>query len=102
MKLKLLINISQALLMARWKQTLVAAIGVTFSITMFVTLLSFMAGLNDLLENSLRKSFIVVLHVRFHLTYATSPQVTICQSPRQGKGGFGPRISTPPESHPGL
>jgi lipoprotein-releasing system permease protein len=50
MKLKLLISISQSLLMARWKQTLVAAIGVTFSITMFITLLSFMSGLNDLLD----------------------------------------------------
>jgi len=36
--------------MARWRQTLVAAIGVTFSITMFIALLSFMAGLNDLLD----------------------------------------------------
>jgi len=36
--------------MARWKQTLIAAIGVTFSITMFIALLSFMAGLNDLLD----------------------------------------------------
>ncbi|MEO8760168.1 MAG: FtsX-like permease family protein [Bacteroidia bacterium] len=50
MKIKLLYNISFSLLMARWKQTLVAAIGVTFSITMFITLLSFMAGLNDLLD----------------------------------------------------
>lgn len=30
---------------------MVAAFGVTFSITMFITLLSFMAGLNDLLDN---------------------------------------------------
>ncbi len=50
MKLKLIVSISMALLLARWKQTLVAAIGVTFSITMFVTLLSFMTGLNDLLD----------------------------------------------------
>jgi lipoprotein-releasing system permease protein len=50
MKLKLLASISQSLLLARWKQTLVAAIGVTFSITMFITLLSFMSGLNDLLD----------------------------------------------------
>lgn len=35
---------------ARWKQTLVAAIGVTFSITMFIALLGFMYGLNDLLD----------------------------------------------------
>jgi lipoprotein-releasing system permease protein len=37
-------------MLARWKQTLVAAIGVTFSITMFITLLSFMTGLNDMLD----------------------------------------------------
>lgn len=50
MNLRLLIRIAKALLLARWKQTLVAAIGVTFSITMFVTLLGFMTGLNDLLD----------------------------------------------------
>lgn len=51
MNIKLIITIAKSLLLARWKQTLVAAIGVTFSITMFITLLSFMNGLNDLLDN---------------------------------------------------
>ena len=50
MRFGLIINISKALLLARWKQTLVAAIGVTFSITMFITLLSFMTGLNIMLD----------------------------------------------------
>lgn len=50
MKLKLLVSISRSLLLARWRQTLVAAVGVTFSITMFITLLSFMSGLNDMLD----------------------------------------------------
>ncbi|MBX7108487.1 MAG: ABC transporter permease [Chitinophagales bacterium] len=50
MKPLLITRISFALLMARWKQTLVAAIGVTFSITMFISLLSFMSGLNHLLD----------------------------------------------------
>jgi len=50
MKIKLIASISISLLLARWKQTLVAAIGVTFSITMFITLLSFMSGLNDMLD----------------------------------------------------
>ncbi len=50
MSRSLIVDIAQALLLARWKQTLVAAVGVTFSITMFITLLSFMAGLNDLLD----------------------------------------------------
>lgn len=47
----LIISIAKALMLARWKQTLVAAIGVMFSITMFVTLLGFMNGLNDLLDS---------------------------------------------------
>ncbi|MBI1837134.1 MAG: ABC transporter permease [Flavobacteriia bacterium] len=51
MNRRLIINIAKALMFARWKQTLVAAIGVVFSITMFVTLLSFMNGLNDLLDS---------------------------------------------------
>lgn len=50
MKFKLINEISVSLLLARRKQTLVAAIGVTFSITMFIALLSFMSGLNDLLD----------------------------------------------------
>ncbi len=50
MKPLLIGRISASLLLARWKQTLVAAIGVTFSITMFISLLSFMSGLNHLLD----------------------------------------------------
>lgn len=51
MRTTLLFNIAKHLLLARWKQTLVAAVGVTFSIMMFVTLLSFMNGLNDMLDS---------------------------------------------------
>ncbi|MES1226711.1 MAG: FtsX-like permease family protein, partial [Bacteroidota bacterium] len=50
MNQKLILNIAKSLLMARWRQTLVAAIGVTFGITMFIALLSFMTGLNKLLD----------------------------------------------------
>lgn len=50
MNKKLLLDIGFSLLKARFRQTLVAAIGVTFSITMFITLLSFMTGLNKLLD----------------------------------------------------
>jgi lipoprotein-releasing system permease protein len=50
MNATLIARIAKALLLARWKQTLVAAIGVTFSITMFIALLGFMTGLNDLLD----------------------------------------------------
>lgn len=50
MKLKHLTDIALALMLARWRQTLVATIGVTFSIALFVTLLGFMEGLNKLLD----------------------------------------------------
>ena len=50
MKINLGFEIAKSLLIARWRQTLVAAIGVTFSITMFITLLGFMNGLNELLD----------------------------------------------------
>ena len=50
MNSKLILNIALHLLQARLKQTIVAAIGVTFSIAMFISLVSFMNGLNDLLD----------------------------------------------------
>ena len=50
MSFSLTVSIAKSLLMARFKQTMVAAVGVTFSITMFIGLLSFMSGLNDLLD----------------------------------------------------
>lgn len=50
MKTRLLIEITLSLLSARMRQTVVAAVGVTFGITMFITLLSFMNGLNNLLD----------------------------------------------------
>ena len=50
MNLPLIFRIARSLLIAHWRQTLVAAIGVTFSITMFIALLGFMNGLNDLLD----------------------------------------------------
>ena len=50
MNYKLILNIALHLLQARLKQTVVAAIGVTFGIAMFISLVSFMNGLNDLLD----------------------------------------------------
>lgn len=50
MNYKLIADIAKALLLARFRQSMVAAIGVTFSITMFIALLGFMNGLNDLLD----------------------------------------------------
>jgi lipoprotein-releasing system permease protein len=50
MNFKLILNIAIHLLRARLKQTTVAAVGVTFGIAMFITLVSFMNGMNDLLD----------------------------------------------------
>lgn len=50
MNYRLVLNIAIHLLRARLKQTIVAAAGVTFGIAMFITLLGFMNGLNDLLD----------------------------------------------------
>ncbi len=60
---RLILQISKALLLARWKQTLIAAIGVTFGITMFITLLGFMNGLNDLLDGLMMNR---TAHVRLY------------------------------------
>ncbi|MGZ8544515.1 MAG: ABC transporter permease, partial [Flavisolibacter sp.] len=51
MNRKLLFDIAYALLTARWRQTLVAAIGVCFSIMMFIALMGFMTGLNIMLDD---------------------------------------------------
>ena len=50
MNFKLILNIAIHLLRARLKQTIVAAVGVTFGIAMFIALVSFMDGLNGLLD----------------------------------------------------
>ena len=74
---KLIVSVSKSLLLARWKQTLVAAIGVTFSITMFITLLSFMAGLNDLLDGLIINH---TAHVRLYKEVKPSNNQPINQS----------------------
>lgn len=51
MDLKLILNIALHLLRARLKQTIVAAVGVTFGIAMFIALVSFMNGLNKMLDD---------------------------------------------------
>ena len=77
MKFKLITQISQAMLKARLKQSMVAAFGVTFSITMFISLLSFMAGLNDLLDNLILNR---TAHVRLYNEILPSPIQPIAKS----------------------
>lgn len=63
MNYKLILNIASHLLRARLKQTIVAAVGVTFSIAMFIALVSFMNGLNDLLDGLMLNK---TAHVRLY------------------------------------
>lgn len=46
----IIISISKTHLLARRKQSVIAALGVTFGIMMFISLVSFMTGLNGLLD----------------------------------------------------
>jgi len=48
--LKLIIDISKTHLISKLKQTIIAALGVTFGISMFIVMMSFMTGLNQLLD----------------------------------------------------
>ena len=46
----IILEISRTHLLAKKKQTIVAALGVTFGISMFIVMMSFMTGLNQLLD----------------------------------------------------
>lgn len=53
MSLKLTVQIAKTHLLSRKKQTMVAAMGVTFGIAMFIAMVSFMTGVNRLLEDTM-------------------------------------------------
>ncbi|ARK09758.1 FtsX-like permease family protein [Fibrella sp. ES10-3-2-2] len=52
MNLRIASQIAQTHLLAKKRQTLVAMLGVTFGIAMFITMISFMQGVNQFLEDS--------------------------------------------------
>lgn len=70
MNAKLIIDIAINLIRARLKQSVVAAVGVTFGIAMFVTLLGFMNGLNNLLDGLMLNR---TPHVRLYNEVKPSP-----------------------------
>ncbi len=77
MNFKLIFSIARSLLLARWRQTLVAAIGVTFGIATFVALLSFMTGLNNLLDGLILNR---TPHVRLYKEIKPSEQQPVSES----------------------
>lgn len=68
--MRLLVSIALTILRAKLKQSIVAAVGVTFSITMFVALLGFMNGLNDLLDGLILNR---TPHIRLYNELKASP-----------------------------
>lgn len=81
MKWSLIIEIAQALMLARRKQTVIAATGVMFSITMFVALLGFMNGLNSMLDGLVINR---TPHIRFYNEIQPNPNQPIDQSTQFG------------------
>lgn len=79
--MRLLLSIAITLLRAKLKQSVIAAVGVTFSITMFVTLLGFMNGLNGLLDGLILNR---TPHVRLYNELKVSPRQPIEQARTQG------------------
>lgn len=77
MKWSLIFELSKALMLARFKQTLIAAVGVTFSITMFVALLSFMNGLNSMLDGLILNR---TPHIRYYNEIKPNPDQPISLS----------------------
>jgi lipoprotein-releasing system permease protein len=77
MKWSLIFEISKALMFARMKQTLIAATGVMFSITMFVALLGFMNGLNTMLDGLVLNR---TPHIRFYNEIRPNPNQPVDQS----------------------
>ncbi|WP_342664593.1 ABC transporter permease [Hugenholtzia roseola] len=51
--MQVLIEIAQTQMLSRYKQTLIATLGVTFGIGMFIVMVSFMTGVNVLLEETM-------------------------------------------------
>jgi lipoprotein-releasing system permease protein len=82
MKWRLIAEIATSMLLARWRQTLVAAIGVTFGIAMFITLLSFMTGLNDLLDGLILNR---TPHIKLYNEIKASKNQPISQHPAYAK-----------------
>ncbi|MBL7985773.1 MAG: ABC transporter permease, partial [Flavobacteriales bacterium] len=75
--MRLLIVIAVTILRAKLRQSIVAAVGVMFSITMFVTLLGFMNGLNQLLDGLILNR---TPHVRLYNEMKASPVQPIEQA----------------------
>lgn len=78
MNSKLLFSIARSLMEARRRQTVVAAAGVSFSISMFIALLGFMNGLNEMLDGLVLNR---TPHVRLYNEVRPNPRQPVNLSP---------------------
>lgn len=74
MNYRLIFQIAKGLMLARVKQTAIAGVGVMFSITMFIALLGFMNGLNNLLDGLVLNR---TPHIRFYNEVKPNPNQPI-------------------------
>ncbi|WP_266367179.1 ABC transporter permease [Tellurirhabdus rosea] len=84
MDFRLTSQIARTHLLARKRQTLVAMLGVTFGIAMFITMISFMQGVNQFLEDS---ALDASPHVRMYNEVNTQ-RPTLLDELRPGDGQF--------------
>ncbi len=87
--MKLLLSIAFTLLRAKLRQSIVAAVSVTFGITMFVTLLGFMNGLNDLLDGLILNR---TPHIRLYNEMKASLEQPVARWWEQGAAAGGANV----------
>jgi len=82
MNILLLAQIAKTMLLARLKQSVIAAVGVTFGIMMFITMLSFMTGLNKLLDGLILNR---TPHVRLYNEIKSTANQPLVLMDKEGK-----------------
>lgn len=84
MKMFLVLDVALGFLVARLKQSVVAAVGVTFGVASFIALVSFMNGLNGLLDGLILNR---TPHIRFYNEIKATPTQPIDLSPLYSHAG---------------
>lgn len=84
MNINLIVNIALNLIKARMKQSIIAATGITFGIAMFIALIGFMSGLNNLLDGLMLNR---TPHVRLYneVKPTTDQPITISEAYKDSK-----------------
>ncbi len=84
MQLLVVLMIARKHLLAKIKQTLIAALGVTFGIGMFISMVSFMTGVNKMLDDLMLSN---TPHIRLYNDIKTKREMVIDKAPAY-RGAF--------------